>query len=169
MLIPENSTKDPYVEDASSGLWCLSLLERERYDRYQSLEPRCVADVGQDPAHRALRSKRGVLHTFIRGMGALILPPAFEHRHMTCRELWACMGFPVTAEAVRLLGVSCQFRQGIKAERRTVGSQRQQIGNSMHLNFIGSVILTVILHFETLGERGRGVKRAAEGASTSSA
>ena len=57
------------------------------------------------------------------------------------------MGFPVTEDDVSRTGVMCQFSRGFPSVpgRRSRASQLTQIGNAMHVESIGSVLLTVFL------------------------
>ena len=51
-------------------------------------------------------SKNGVLHTLfqlIAGQGAIVLPARYDHRHITCLELWTFMGCPVCAAMAGML------------------------------------------------------------------
>ena len=57
------------------------------------------------------------------------------------------MGFPVTEDDVLRTGVMCQFSRGFPNVPgcRSRASQLMQIGNAMHVESIGSVLLTVFL------------------------
>ena len=57
------------------------------------------------------------------------------------------MGVPVTETDVSRTGVMCQFSRGFPRvpRRRSRHSQLAQIGNAMHVESIGSVLLTVFL------------------------
>eukprot|EP00969_Alexandrium_andersonii_P351940 15436568-Alexandrium_andersonii.AAC.1 len=52
------------------------------------------------------------------------------------------MGFPVTAGSVELVGRCCFSRDLAPPAQRTPVSQRQQSGNTMHVNCVGAVSYT---------------------------
>lgn len=123
-----------------------------------------LRDLSQNPYQRPLYSKHGRLQTLIRGMGSIVIPEA-EHgyRHFTAPELWTAMGFPIREDAQRVVGAACQFSDGRpRAKCRSTRSQRQQLGNTMHCNFIGAAILHAVLRFPSLGSRNVECQLAAE-------
>ena len=129
----------------SMWLGALTVAERDRLEAYKSKWPGEVGDLGQNPNKRALRSKRGKLPTLIAGMGIMFSPK--HNRWYFPSELWLSMGFPVTEDDVSRTGVMCQFSRGFPSVpgRRSRASQLTQIGNAMHVESIGSVLLTVFL------------------------
>ena len=78
------------------------------------------------------------------------------------------MGFPVTKKAVAQTGTACQFSKSCKEvpKSRTRASQIRQIGNAMHVESIGSLLLVVILKLSRFIAAGRNhlssSKRSAE-------
>ena len=129
----------------SMWLGALTVAERDRLEAYKSMWPGEVGDLGQNPHKRALRSRCGKLPTLIAGMGIMFSP--IHDRWFFPIELWLSMGFPVTETDVSRTGVMCQFSRGFLRVpgSRSRASQLKQIGNAMHVESIGSVLLTVFL------------------------
>eukprot|EP00969_Alexandrium_andersonii_P370316 15477006-Alexandrium_andersonii.AAC.1 len=65
------------------------------------------------------------------------------------------MGFPVNATAAEACGTSCHMARDAPnvPVTRSHRSQTHQIGNAMHVNSVGSILLLVALKFPMLGEK----------------
>ena len=74
---------------------------------------------------------------------------------MTTQDMWSSMGFPICKRAIEAVhGATCQFsrtRRGPKT--RTRRSQSNQVGNTMHVNFMSAIQMLLILKLQFLGER----------------
>ena len=149
---PTTAEAAKYVDDGQdSWLGALTVAERDRFELYQSMWPRQACDVGQNPAERpGIRSKNGKLSTLIAGMGIIFSPEL--GRWLIPIELWLSMGFPVTHAVVSRTGVVCQVSRGFPnaSRSRTRASQLKQIGNAMHVESVGSFLLTAFLKLAPL-------------------
>ena len=145
-------TTTKYVDDGQdSWLGAFTVSERDRFDLYQSMWPNEACDVRQNPLERpGVRSRNGKLSCLMAGMGIIFSPEL--GRWLIPIELWLTMGFPVTPAGVSRTGVVCQFSRGFpNAPRtRTRASQLKQIGNAMHVESVGSVLLTAFLKLAPL-------------------
>eukprot|EP00973_Karenia_brevis_P080736 11201207-Karenia_brevis.AAC.1 len=159
---------------ASTAIQCLSKKEKKRWTNYNSMYPGETGDVGQDPLHRPLHSRNGILNTLIRNNHYMMIPRGHGERSNTWllpSELWTSMGFPISMSCQQATGVQCVFSCGFQNVpcTRTGKSQRNQMGNAMHVNSIGKVKLAVLLKLgvalERLGKRVA-AKRVAEGSDT---
>ena len=154
----DNSHEDSWCDPPGSFLECLSLAERSRYNVYTSMFPGEVADVGQDPRSRPLHSSQGKLGTLVKGQGLMMLPvslkaDSFPIRWFAIVELLTSMGFPITPSIVKAChGATCGFSEGhASPSSRSRASAAQQIGNTMHVNFIGGLTMLLIAKPPFLG------------------
>ena len=145
-------TTTKYVDDGQdSWLGAFTVSERDRFDLYQSMWPNEACDVRQNPLERpGVRSRNGKLSCLMAGMGIIFSPEL--GRWLIPIELWLTMGFPVTPAGVSRTGVVCQFSRGFpNAPRtRTRASQLKQIGNAIHVESVGSVLLKAFLKLAPL-------------------
>ena len=152
----ENPIGLEYAHDAvTSYEYCLTCGERERLDQFLQSHPDFAWDLGQS-SQRMLKSKLdGNLHTLIKGAGLLWVPSLQPPRWMTAPECFTAMGWPISNEHVQLLNVTCPFTRGSTGyPGRSRSSQIAQIGNSMHVNSIGAVMMLIMCE---KSERGMGV------------
>ena len=137
----------PELVNDQSGWACLSESEVTRAeDARVNLTEEDAVDLGQNFEHRKLCTRRGQLHTLIKGAGLTYMYAA--KRWLTASELWTAQGFPVTDDCVETSGVQCQFSRccADKApSTRTRRSQINQIGNTMHVNAMGSLMMMVLI------------------------
>ena len=97
----------------------------------------------------------GTFFTMTKHCGICVLPRGErfgnDPRWVVPSELFAMMGFPTTLDAQSATGnATCVFAT-TGLEGRTPHSQRSQVGNSMHVNMIGSVQTVLVLKFPGLG------------------
>ena len=137
-------------------LGALTLAERERWEIYKARWPHEIGDLGQNPrAGFGLHSRKGKLPTLISGMGIMFSP--WHERWLLPIELWLAMGFPVTPTATAKTGVMCQFSRAFPSPPpgRRRSSQLKQIGNAMHMESVGSILLTMVLKLAPLFPKRR--------------
>ena len=103
----------------------------------------CV-DLGQHKEFMIHSAAGSPMHTLIKGMGLQWAPEL--DRWFTPSELLTMMGFPISAEAVAVTGEMCQFsRHATKPyPGRTRASCVSAVGNAMHMNAIGAVIMATL-------------------------
>ena len=160
---------DPWNDPLSGARAALNASERgrlveycRRFARYAHGGDITAFDLGMNPDERPLRSKQGVLHTLIKGMGVTFVcrgPAASEHdRWLVGSELLAAQGLPTTAEHVAAYGgVQCQFSPGrVAPPTRSHATPWQQAGNGMHLNHIGGVSAAILFSTFMLGATKQG-------------
>jgi len=145
-----------YVSDApGSHLRTLTFSERDRWEIYKQLYPTDTSDVGQRPQARASLSRSGLMHTLTSGLGLLMFcSESGYERWLHVLELLTVMGFPITLESQAITGSACSFSRGIPAPAsRSHASTTCQIGNTMHVNFIGLCGMTTMLRLPMHGKR----------------
>ena len=140
----------------------LNASERKRLVEYCKMFKRTSGeldafDLGMNPAQRPLRSKCGILHTLIKGMGLTFVvsgpSSASGDRWLVASELLAAQGLPTTQLAVDTCGAECQFSPGRPVPAtRSHGTPWQQAGNGMHLNHIGGVSAAILFATSMLGD-----------------
>ena len=87
-------------------------------------------------------SPDGDLATLIAGNGLLWHPGL--GRWLVLQELWTSMGFPISFEDQRIANITCQFSRGLAANpKRSFASQRRQVGNTMHVNVMGALHMSL--------------------------
>jgi len=148
-----------YDDPPDSARSALTRGERTRLQQYLDLfqDSRYeLVDLGQNPLKRPLRSKRGILHTLIKGHGITFCYDL--DKWLSATDLWTAMGFPITEECQAASAkASCQFSRGRQAPvTRTHATHWHQVGNNMHINFIGAVCSTVLLLVPSLGKVDKG-------------
>lgn len=136
----------------SKGSPCLDALTQSEYRRwldYQSMYPGVSGDTGQEPDSRPMMTRGNYLNTLIRNVGIMMLPDGIGSRSQTwwtASEYFEAMGFPIRHSTQEASGVKCVFSIGQpKVWGRTRRSMCHQVGNAMHVNSIGKVILTTYL------------------------
>eukprot|EP00959_Pyramimonas_sp_CCMP1952_P323859 6777750-Pyramimonas_sp.AAC.1 len=86
-------------------------------------------------------------------------------RWLTPSELWLAMGFPSTATVADAVGATCQFTAHSRAPpKRSRASQLKQLGNCMHVQSLGSMMLLMLLKFYPLITKHRTAASAAAAA-----
>ena len=135
-------------DDPKSAFFVLTAAERVRLECGRACKPLAVWDVSQDPNHRQIcsRERSGSfrdLPTLMAGMGLL-----FDLRTESLIAIEACftaMGFAITQEHQNI-AATCQFSRGqVLAANRSYRSCMRQVGNTMHVNSIGSCHLLMAL------------------------
>ena len=144
--------ENPELQRDNSAWACLTASEVERAQQARAhLTEDCAVDLGQNFEHRQLCTRRGKLHTLIKGGGVTW---CFQRgMWMTASELWIAQGFPVSEAIVQATGVQCQFsscRSQSAPAVRTRSSQISQIGNTMHVNVMGSLMMLILLRLPSL-------------------
>ena len=133
--------------------------ERERWQQYHEKFPGRACNLAQNVIVEAggrpqiSRGQDGLaLFTLTKTQGLVMMPLSRypEGRWLIPQELWLSMGFPAVEEVIQATGgAKCCFAPGEPVPgRRSSHTQREQSGNSMHVNSIGAVVLTMML---TLG------------------
>ena len=156
---PDEGIDGAICDDSSSRplnkhafLACLSRQELARYARYEELYPGEACDLGQNPDKKAVCTSGRRLHTLTRS--TWLVMDRKSDRWMTAQELLTSQGWPISAERVKAAGTSCIYircNNKYAPPRRTFRSMRNQVGNAIHINMIGSVTMMSILMFPGLG------------------
>ena len=151
VLVQEARAQHPEI-DVSSGKAFLTVneLDRMRYYLNKPNRPH-VVDLNQNPLERKVCSIGKALHTLTKGAGILWCYDV--DRALVPSELWSAQGFPIDDDAVRAAGTRCMFSRGVLApSSRTRASQIGQIGNTMHVNVIGGVMLATLARVPVVGK-----------------
>ena len=156
---PEDSSTtspDVYRDTRECFLGHLTKEERRCYEMAQERWPLCAYNVSQNPSACCQRTlEDGTFFTMTKHCGICVLPRGErfgnDPRWVAPTELFAMMGVPTTLDAQSAAGnATCVFAT-TGLEGRTPHSQRSQVGNSMHVNMIGSVQAVLVLKFPGLG------------------
>lgn len=173
---------DPFSYDLPNS-WehVLNPYERNALDEFSRRWPEEAWDL-QTTEKRISKSKlEGPLHTVVKGIGLLWVSKLEPPRYMTSSELAASMGFPVISSWADASGVPCLWTRDDNDDAATVsftGSvervTKHQVGNSMHINSIGAVLLAMCIRnahafCSTTGASHPIGNSRAEGASAASA
>ena len=145
-----------FVDPPGSYLAALSLPERLRLTEYSVTYgiSDLVCDVMQNPGERAVVSTTSRLPTFYAGMGLMFSTRL--RRWLMASEMWLVMGFPATASAAEDAGTACAFTANFPSPpQRTRASQVRQIGNAMHVQSLGSIMLVAVLKLYPLLTKSR--------------
>ena len=119
--------------------------ELQRLHKYRLKRTAEAYDLGQNPDHRALRSKDGILHTLIRNLGTTWVD--HHNRFMAVKELLTAMGYPCLPSTESAVGgAGCSFSSSVTAPQiRCRSTMAQQCGNAMHVNVMGSFEVAALL------------------------
>ena len=130
----------------------LSISERRRLEEYERPPyTGMVVDLGQEPTHAVASRWDHDLHTLTRGQGLTWIPQ--KARWFTAAELLTSMGFPLSDEATQATGITCCFSRcntHLAPAGRTRTSILKQLGNGMHVNAIGCVLMSVLFKYASL-------------------
>ena len=136
--------------------------ERKRLGGYLDLAPDLACDLMQDPIGQYTASNRSDELPCITAHTGLVWAPVKqntdEDRWFLAAELKQTMGWPITEEAVRVVGCKCLHSRGsvqsMMVQRRSYNSRLTQLGNSMPINLVGGVamLLTLMLPIASFGE-----------------
>ena len=134
-----------YNDDGNPYAMALIPSERVRLEFYERTYPQHVFDLNQNDIKKLISPVDGHLHTIIRNCGLVWNPSLTPPRWLTPQELATAMGFPVDDGSIKITGVSCWISRSMGAKNfRSHRSAMNQIGNSMHVNAIGSVIMATL-------------------------
>ena len=162
-------TKETWHTDAFYD--ALNPSEQARLKVYRELYPHDVCDLSQDPEEMPVFSRDMALNTIIKNVGIMYLPEFYMHggaaypdgiglrgprmpkRWLTLSELLTSMGFPITYEAIQACcGATCPMSRGQPiVPGQSHRSTANQTGNTMHVNSIGAIRLTIFLLLPSLG------------------
>ena len=125
--------------------------ERQRLEWYRGFRPGGIYDLGQTKQKQISTPAAGPLHCLIRGMGLVWVQSLEVPRVATAAELASAMGFPILPAWADAVQARCLWTRGNPApQSRSRCNMLHQIGNSMHVNCIGAVLMTLtVLHAET--------------------
>ena len=131
---------DKFNDPPSSAAACLSESERTRLATYAQLFLGQMGDLGRSPDKRPLVTRSGKLHTIIRNNHLMFDP--LMGRWMTPEEVFCSQGWPINAAAIAAAKTSSHFSKCHPVPQgRTRRSALNQVGNAMHINVMGSVML----------------------------
>lgn len=140
----------PIHDPAGSFLAALTIAERHRLEIYGLMKRGQACDVNQDPKARCITTRNGNMMTITKGIGLLF---SKRHGRWFCpSELFTSMGFPCAVEHARAAGAECPFTRGkAPPATRSLRSQKNQCGNSMHVNVIGAYQSALLFVLPSLG------------------
>ena len=147
---------DPFQTDApNSWEYVLNPYERNALDAFTRRWHGDAWDLqtNQSCGKRISKSKlKGPLHTVVKGVGLLWVSSLHPPRYMLSSELAASMGFPVLRSWADAAGVPCLWTcddddgaENASLVGSTERATKHQVGNSMHVNAIGAVILAMCI------------------------
>jgi site-specific DNA-cytosine methylase len=151
-VLKRHQQPDQYHDQPGSALWLLTTKERGRVADASNTHAGEVLDV--DKNFRSV-SCEGVLATMVARTGLLMVVPGYgipAGRWLTVTEMATAMGHPVISEAQRACGAQSTYSRGVSApSSRSLAAQRRQIGNAVHINFVGALILSIVFKLPALG------------------
>lgn len=146
-------------DDSNPYAMALIPSERKRLEEYLEKFPKHVYDLNQNLVKKLISPTDGNLHTIIRNCGLVWNPTLQPPRWLVPQEIALAMGLPVDPDSVATTGVSCWMSRvpatgAANNAHRTHRSSLNQLGNSMHVNAIGAVVMAVMLGYPSCAGSG---------------
>ena len=122
------------------------MMARKHLHASEKMMPYEACDTNHNPLKRCAYSSKGNLVTLISNIGVIFAPAeqgsdeSDEGRRFLPTELWTAQGFPVSESCIRAAsGTVTQFSRGSAAPGcRTLNEQMKQVGNGVHMLFVGA-------------------------------